>query len=145
LLFNNFFSVCRYMPLLRRYIPTKLCNGAQMAIFIDFVRPVFPASRVQHVSDLHPKFALMPHHVCKYGRHPRCGPSANLECRSEMCCTRLAASAGPKKVAKNRHLGTIPQLCWAIFRKCCNKCVTLWCNRYSSGLSFTLSYIVVAV
>jgi len=27
------------------------------------------------------------------------GPSANLECRSEMCCTRLAANAGPKKVA----------------------------------------------
>ena len=23
--------------------------------------------------------------------------SANLECRSERCCTRLAASAGPKK------------------------------------------------
>jgi len=42
------------------------------------------------------------------------GPSANLECRSEMCCTRLAANAGPKKVAKNRHLGTIPQLCRAI-------------------------------
>ena len=31
-----------------------------------------------------------------------------------MCCTRLAANAGPKKVAKNRHLGTIPQLCQAI-------------------------------
>ena len=30
--------------------------------------------------------------------------SANLECRSEMFCTRLAANAGPKKVAKNRHL-----------------------------------------
>jgi len=27
------------------------------------------ASRVQHVSDLHPKFALRPHIVCKYGRH----------------------------------------------------------------------------
>jgi len=27
---------------------------------------------------------------------------------------RLAANAGPKKVAKNRHLGTIAQLCWAI-------------------------------
>ena len=26
-----------------------------------------------------------------------CGPSANLECRSEMCCTRLAGNAGPKK------------------------------------------------
>jgi len=39
------------------------------------------------------------------------GPSADLECRTEMCCTRLAANAGPKKVAKNRHLGTITQLC----------------------------------
>jgi len=26
------------------------------------------------------------------------GPSANLECRSEMCCTRLAANTGAKKV-----------------------------------------------
>jgi len=43
-----------------------------------------------------------------------CGPCANLECRSERCCTRLAAIAGPKKVAKNRHLGTMPQLCRAI-------------------------------
>jgi len=38
-----------------------------MAIFL---RPVFSASRVQQVSDLHPKFALRPHHVWKYGRHP---------------------------------------------------------------------------
>ena len=37
-----------------------------------FLRPVFSASRVQHVSDLHLKFALRPHHVCKYGRHPLC-------------------------------------------------------------------------
>jgi len=28
-----------------------------------FLRPVFAASRVQHVSDLHLKFALRPHHV----------------------------------------------------------------------------------
>ena len=33
LLFNKFFSDCRYMPQLRRYSPTKLCNGAKMAIF----------------------------------------------------------------------------------------------------------------
>ena len=26
-----------------------------------------------------------------------CGPSANLECRSEICCTRLAANTGRKK------------------------------------------------
>jgi len=30
---------------------------------------------------------------------------------SEMCCTRLAEKTGPKKVAKNRHLGTITQFC----------------------------------
>ena len=35
-----------------------------------FSRPVVPASRVQHISDLHSKFALGPHHVTKYGRHP---------------------------------------------------------------------------
>jgi len=39
-------------------------------LFGDFLRPVFPASRVQDVSDMHPKFALRPHHVWKYGRHP---------------------------------------------------------------------------
>ena len=33
-----------------------------------FLRPVFSASRVQHVSDLHPKFTLRPHHEWKYGR-----------------------------------------------------------------------------
>jgi len=47
-----------------------------MAIFGDFVRPVFSASRVQHVSDLHPKFALRPHHVWKYGKHP--SPTAEI-------------------------------------------------------------------
>ena len=46
--------------------------------------------------------------------HTWCGPSANLECRSEMCCTRLAGNAGPKKSPKIRHLGTIAQLCRTI-------------------------------
>jgi len=34
-----------------------------------FLHPVFTASRVQQVSDLHLKFALRLHHVWKYGRH----------------------------------------------------------------------------
>jgi len=38
-----------------------------------FLRPVFSLSRAQQVSDLHSKFALGPHHVSKYGRHPMCG------------------------------------------------------------------------
>ena len=46
--------------------------------------------------------------------HTWCGLSANLECRSEMCCTRLAGNTGRKNDAKNRHLRTIAQLCRAI-------------------------------
>ena len=38
----------------------------------DLLRPVFSASRMQYISDLHSKFALRPHHVWKYGRHPVC-------------------------------------------------------------------------
>jgi len=41
-------------------------------LFDDFLPPVFSASRAQHVWDLHPKFALRPHHVWTYGRHPIC-------------------------------------------------------------------------
>ena len=41
-----------------------------MATFWRFLPPAFPASCVQYVSDLHPKFALRSHHVWKYGRHP---------------------------------------------------------------------------
>jgi len=48
---------------LRRYSPTNLCDGAQMAIFGDFLRPVFAAIRVQHISDPLSKFALGPRHV----------------------------------------------------------------------------------
>ena len=33
LLFNKFFSDCRYMPYFQRYSPTELCDGAKMAIF----------------------------------------------------------------------------------------------------------------
>jgi len=36
-----------------------------------------------------------------------------LECRSEMCCTRLAGNAGPK-IRQKFAMGTIAQLCRAI-------------------------------
>jgi len=72
LLFNKFFFDCRYMPYLRRYSPRKLCDGAQIAYFGDFLGPAFPESHVQHISDMHSKFALRPHHVSKYGKHPIC-------------------------------------------------------------------------
>ena len=42
---TSFFPIVGYMPSLRKYSPTSLCDGAQMAIFGDFLRPVFSASR----------------------------------------------------------------------------------------------------
>jgi len=46
--------------------------------------------------------------------HTWCGLSANLECRSETCCTGLAEIQDAKSRQQNRHLGTIAQLCRAI-------------------------------
>jgi len=46
--------------------------------------------------------------------HTWCGLSANLECRSEMCCMRLAEKY---RTQKNRHLRTIAQLCRAVSSK----------------------------
>jgi len=63
--------MCALVAKLGPYSPTNLYDGAQMATFWRFFCVVhFIASRVQHVSDLHPKFALRPHPVWKYGRHP---------------------------------------------------------------------------
>jgi len=70
MLLNKFFSDCRYVPQLQRYSPTKLCNGAQVAIFEGSLHLVFSGSRVQHVSDLHRKFAL---------RHTMCGSMADIQ------------------------------------------------------------------
>jgi len=41
-----------------------------MAHFWRLFGPAFPASHMQHISDMHSKFALRSRHVWKYGRHP---------------------------------------------------------------------------
>jgi len=72
LLFNKFF------PIIDKYlscedIARQSCAMVRRWRFSgDFLRPVFSVSRVQHVSDLHSKFALRQHHVRKYVRHPIC-------------------------------------------------------------------------
>ena len=73
LLLNKiFFSDCRYVPQLQRYRPTKLCDDAHMAIFWGLFASCICSERRADVSDLHLKFALRPHHLCAYGRHPIC-------------------------------------------------------------------------
>ena len=54
-------------PLAAKIKPDKVVRWFQNG---DFLRPVFTASRLQHISDMHSKFALRPHHVWKYGKHP---------------------------------------------------------------------------
>jgi len=44
-MFNKFFSDCRYMPQLRRYSPTKMCDGTEMAIFASCI---FSEPRAAH-------------------------------------------------------------------------------------------------
>jgi len=44
-MFSKFFSDCRYMAELRRYSPTKLCDGAEMAIFAS---GIFSEPRAAH-------------------------------------------------------------------------------------------------
>jgi len=61
-----------------------------------------------------------------------------------MCCTRLAANAGPKKVAKNRHLGTIPQLCRAISSQL-RHVSTIGKKLLSSNISSTCPHNMVNV
>jgi len=89
-----------------KIITTALCNRAghySFAMwFLSIFLPVFFSSLNLSGRRCLPYF------------YTWCGPSANLECRSEMCCARLAGNAGPKKSPKLRHLGTIAQICRAI-------------------------------
>jgi len=46
---TSFFSNCRYMPWLRRYSPTKLCDGAKMVNFWPFFAScILSKPRVAH-------------------------------------------------------------------------------------------------
>jgi len=70
LLLNKFLFRLSTRALVAKIWPDKVVRWCPDG---DFLGPVFPASRFQHISDLHSKFALRPGHVSKYGRHPMCG------------------------------------------------------------------------
>jgi len=67
LLLNKFFFRLSIHALVAKIWPDKVVRCCRDG---DFLRPVFAASRVQRISDLHSKFALRPHYVPKYGKHP---------------------------------------------------------------------------
>jgi len=59
-----------------------------------------------HVVFLLPFFSS-PHLRCLPYFHTWCGLSANLQCRSEMCCTQLAGNTGCKKLSSAHHRTTL--------------------------------------
>jgi len=79
LLFHKFFPIvdtCLSCEDIARHICAMV---RRWRFFASFLRPVFPASRLQHISDLHSKFALRSHHVSKYDRYPICGRRGHFE------------------------------------------------------------------
>ena len=75
-------------------------------------------------------------------RRRLCGLSANLGCRSETCCTRLAENTGCKKSPKIRHLHTIVQLYRAISQQL-RHISTIGKNLLSSSISPRRSHNMV--
>jgi len=71
-----------------------------------------------------------------------CGPSADLKCRSQMYCMRLAENTGRKNDVKNRHLSTIAQLCRAVSSQL-RHLSTIGRNLLSSNISSTYPHNVV--
>ena len=66
LLLNKFFSACVDTCLNWEDSARQSCAMVpRWRFFASFLRPVFPASLVQHISELHSKFALRPHHLCR--------------------------------------------------------------------------------
>ena len=72
LLLNIFFRLS-----IRALVAKNIARQSRVMVprwrFLTTFTSVFSASRVQHISELRSKFALRPHHVWKYGRHPMCG------------------------------------------------------------------------
>jgi len=70
LLFNKFFPIVDTCLSCEDIVQQSCTMVPRWRILGDFLGPAFQASHVQHISDMHSKFALGPHHVWKYGRHP---------------------------------------------------------------------------
>ena len=63
LLFNNFLPTVDTCLICENTARQICAVVPRWRFFASILRPVFPASRVQHISDVHSKFALTPHHV----------------------------------------------------------------------------------
>ena len=72
LLPNELFFRLSIHAVVAKIQPDKVVRWCRNGDFWRFFAFCISASRVQYISDLYSKFALRPHHVCKYGRYPVC-------------------------------------------------------------------------
>jgi len=96
ILINSFKLWCFYHNYLRQQgyvivIMAALHSRYGYYILVLFLLLLFPRL-ISAVAD--PMFGCLPYF------NTQCGPSANLECRFEMCCMQLTGNPGPKKIAK---------------------------------------------
>ena len=61
--FNNFFPIVNMCLSCEDMAQQSCAMVCRWQPFGDFLRSAFLSSRVQHISDLHSKFALGPQHV----------------------------------------------------------------------------------
>jgi len=77
-IWRRYCCLTSFFPIVDTFLSSEDIAGQSCAMvprwqfFGDFFRPAFSASHVQHISDMHSKFTLRPHHVWKYGRYPIC-------------------------------------------------------------------------
>jgi len=78
LLYNEFFSSCRYIihALVAKIQPDKVVRWFTDGNFLHHFCVLYfqHAAACSTFFDLHPKFALRPQHMWKYGRHPPLRP-----------------------------------------------------------------------
>ena len=85
-----------------------LCNRADHYIFaVWFLSSFF-------LLFFFPRLISPPQIGCLPYVHTWCGLSVNLECRSEMCCARLAENAAGKKSPSGHHRTTLSGYVFAI-------------------------------
>jgi len=63
MLLNKFFPIVDICLICEDIARQSCVMVPRWRFLATFLRPVFAASRVQHISDLHSKFALGPRHV----------------------------------------------------------------------------------
>ena len=137
---------------MRRYSPTKVCDGSQMTIFGDFLWSPYGIGQTIIFSSCRLFFLLLsiffyflaycqpPQIGCLPYFHIWCDLSANLRCRSETCCTRLAGNAGRKskksrkKSPSGHHRTTLSGYIFATKARIDNRKK----NLLSTGMSSTV-------